>query len=60
MPKSLNTLDSHVSDIVEGRRTTKDARFKPLPAGVEHVADVLRQAVVYLAERRFLIPNHIR
>jgi hypothetical protein len=46
MPKSLNTLDSHVSDIVEGRRRTKDARFKPLPAGVEHVDDVLRQAVV--------------
>jgi hypothetical protein len=46
MPKSLNTLDSHVSDIVEGRRRTKDACFKPLPAGVEHVDDVLRQAVV--------------
>jgi hypothetical protein len=51
MPKSLDTIASHVSNIIEGRQKTKEARFKKLPPGGEHVDDVLRQAVAYLAER---------
>ncbi len=51
MPKSLTTLDSHTSDIVETRRKSKEARFKALPAGVERVDDVIRQAVDYLGNQ---------
>lgn len=49
MSKSLTTLDSHVSSIIESRQKTKEARFKPLPAGVERVDDVIRQAIDYLS-----------
>jgi hypothetical protein len=51
MSKSLTTIESHVSDIVESRQKTKDARFKPLPFDVEHVDEVLHHAVYYLAEQ---------
>lgn len=51
MPKSLTTLDSLRSDILEKRRKTQGARFKPLPTGVERVEDVIRQAVDYLGAR---------
>lgn len=50
MSKSLTTLDSHVSSIIETRQKTKNARFKALPAGVERVEDVIRQAVDYLGD----------
>lgn len=50
MPKSLTTLDSHTSSIIETRRKTKEARFKSLPVGVERVEDVVRQAVGYLGD----------
>jgi hypothetical protein len=49
MPKSLTTLDSHTADVVETRRKTQEARFKPVPIGAERVDDVLRQAVDYLS-----------
>lgn len=51
MPKSLTSLDAHTEDILDGRRRAKDARFKPLPDGVEHVDDVLVQAVDFLESR---------
>lgn len=50
MPKSLTTLDSHTSSIIETRRKTQEARFKSLPVGAERVEDVIRQAVAYLAD----------
>jgi hypothetical protein len=51
MPKSLTSLESHTVDIIEKRRKTQDARFRPLPTGVERVEDVIRQAVDYLGDR---------
>lgn len=51
MPKSLTSLDAHTADILDGRRRAKDARFKPLPDGVEHVDTVLVQAVEFLESR---------
>lgn len=51
MPKSLNSLDSHTNDILDGRRRAKHARFKPLPSGVEHLDAVLEQAIDFLVAR---------
>jgi hypothetical protein len=57
MPKSLTSLNAHTDDILDGRRRTKDARFKPLPQGVEHVSSVLEHAIeflqTHLSERGF-------
>ena len=50
MPKSSTTIDDHIGDILQARRATKAARFKPLPDGVEHVDDVMRQALASLHE----------
>jgi hypothetical protein len=50
MATSLDSLDDHVSDIVATRRLTQEARFKPLPPGVERIDAVLRQALDHLAQ----------
>lgn len=50
MPKSLSTIESHISDVADNRRKTQNARFKPLPSDVERVDDVLRQTVADLAD----------
>lgn len=49
MPKSLTSLDAHVADIAEARRTTGAARFKPIPPGTERVEDVLKQSIEHLS-----------
>jgi len=51
MPKSITTLEGHVCGIVEARRATKDARFKPLPPGAERVQDVLQESLHWLQGR---------
>jgi hypothetical protein len=51
MSKSISTLEGHVSSLIETRRATKDARFKPLPAGVERAADVVQGALAWLQDR---------
>lgn len=50
MSKLDASLESYVERIIDGRRKTREARFKPLPEGVETVDDVLREATNYLAE----------
>jgi len=51
MPKSMTSIDDHVVGILQARRATQQARFKPLPDGVEHVDDIMEQALAWLGER---------
>ena len=55
MPNSLTTLDDHVAGILQARRATKEARFKPLADGVERVDDVMQQALASLHEALALL-----
>lgn len=41
MPKSLQSLDDHVSDLLASRERSRAGRFQPVVAGVERVADVV-------------------
>lgn len=51
MSKSLTSLDAHTADIIQGRRLTQDARFKPLPPDVERIDEVLRGAIDFLHQQ---------
>ncbi len=50
MPKSLNSLDDHLADIVEARRRTQAGRFQRVAPGTERVADVMEGACAQVAQ----------
>jgi hypothetical protein len=50
MPKSLHSIDDHVQDIVETRRSSAAGRFKAVDVGAERVADVIAGAGSAIAQ----------